>query len=522
MAIIDYFDHACANWPNNEFLVFGASRTSYSEAQQTTHRIVNGLNALGYSKGAKAAVLSGNDPAAWLTVLAIWRAGLTYVPLNPRDSMQHNVSLLEQFDCEVLFFQPEIAGELAKLNGQLGKIKHFVSLRHKTDLIPNALTLDDVIAGRPQSSPSVDVAMDDVCMITGTGGTTGKPKGVMLTHRNVQMMVANWLQTMPYAPGEFPVALLAAPITHAAGPLSLLSTVRGGKVVIMSRVDPVAILNTIEDLKVTEFFLPPTAIYSLLETPGVESRNYSSLKYFIYAAAPMSPEKLRRAIATFGPVMMQGYGQSEATAVISCLRPEEHLVNGECASEEVLSSCGRVFPFVRVTIRDDANREVPNGVTGEICVAGDNIMKGYYNDPERTAEALIDGWLHTGDVGHFDENNLLHITDRKKDMIITGGFNVYSAEVERVINGIPGVLECAVIGVPDEKWGEAVKAVVQLSRASDLEADRLIELCREKLGPVKTPKSIDFVEMLPRSTVGKVLKREIRAEYWRGQTRQVN
>jgi acyl-CoA synthetase (AMP-forming)/AMP-acid ligase II len=522
MAIIDYFDHACANWPNNEFLVFGETRTSYREAQATTHRIVNGLTALGCAKGVKAAVLSGNDPVAWLTVLAIWRAGLTYVPLNPRDPMHHNASMLNQFDCEVLFFQPEIAGELANVKTQLTKIKHFVSLGKKTDLMPEARALQDIIVGQPQSSQRVDVAMDDVCIITATGGTTGKPKGVMMSHRNVQMMIANWLQATPYSAGEFPIALIAAPITHAAGPLSMLSTLRGGKVAIMSRVDPVAILNAIEELKVTELFLPPTAIYSLLETPGVEARDYSSLKYFIYAAAPMAPTKLRRALATFGPVMMQGYGQSEATGAISCLRPEEHLVNGEFASDKRLSSCGRVFPLVRVTIRDDANNELRNGETGEICVAGDNVMKGYYDDKERTDEVLVDGWLHTGDVGHFDADNLLHITDRKKDMIITGGFNVYSAEIERVINGIAGVLECAVIGIPDDKWGEAVTAVVQPREGADLTADTIIAQCRENLGPVKTPKRVEFVERLPRSTVGKILKRELRTVYWEGKARQVN
>jgi acyl-CoA synthetase (AMP-forming)/AMP-acid ligase II len=522
MSMIDLFDYACANWPNNEFIVFGKTKISHTEAQATTRQIANGLTSLGCPKGAKAAVLSGNDPIAWLTVLSIWRAGMTYVPLNPRDPIAHNASLLKQFDCDVLFFQEEIAGELSKVKAQLGHIKHFVSLGKTTDLIPDARSLNEFVASQPTSSKSVAVAMDDVCIITPTGGTTGKPKGVMMTNRNLQMMFANWLQFMPYSPGEFPVALLAAPITHAAGPLSMLSTLRGGKVVIMSRVDPVAILDTIQDLKVTELFLPPTAIYSLLDTPGVDSRDYSSLKYFIYAAAPMAPEKLRRALATFGPVMMQGYGQSEATGAISCLRPEDHLADGEFASEERLSSCGRVFPLVRVTIRDNANNELPNGETGEICVAGDNVMKGYYNDKERTDEALVDGWLRTGDVGHFDKDNFLHITDRKKDMIVTGGYNVYSAEIERVINGIAGVLECAVIGVPDERWGEAVTAVIQLGGGATLTADAIIAECRDKLGPVKTPKNVEFVERLPRSTVGKVLKRELRAAYWDGKVRNVN
>ena len=522
MAIIDFFDHACLNWPDNDFLVFDGKSVPYRDAQATTRRIANGLLALDGGAKAKAAVLSGNDPMAWLSVLSIWRAGLTWVPVNPRDSMQHRAFLLNEFDCEILIFQPEYAAEIAACRAQLSKVRHLVSLGEKSELLPDALTLTELMTGQPASGPDIVCAMDDVCTITGTGGTTGKPKGVMMTHRNAQTMVASFLGVMPYKPGEFPVSLIAAPITHAAGMVSLLSTTCGGKVVMLPRVDPVAILDAMEQWRVTELFLPPTAIYSLLETPGVQTRDYSALKYFIYAAAPMSPEKLRRAIAVFGPRMMQGYGQAEAPATISCLRPEEHFVNGELAPEGRLSSCGRVFPLVRVTIRDAANKELPPGETGEICVAGDIVMKGYYNDPGRTAEAIVDGWLHTGDVGFFDEEHFLHITDRAKDMIITGGFNVYSAEVEGVINGIPGVLDCAVVGVPDDHWGEAIRAVVELSGPTAVAEEAIIALCREKLGAVKAPKSVEFVDRLPRSTAGKVLKREIRSRYWEGKARRVN
>jgi acyl-CoA synthetase (AMP-forming)/AMP-acid ligase II len=292
--------------------------------------------------------------------------------------------------------------------------------------------------------------------------------------------------------------------------------------VILPRAEPSLLLDAIERHRVTELFLPPTVIYMLLDRPDIAARDFSSLRYFVYAAAPMSPDKLRRALATFGPVMIQGYGQREAPAGISCLLPEEHFVRGEIAPDARLTSCGRPFPFVRCVIMDDDNRVLADGEVGEICVRGDILMEGYYKDPAKTAETIIDGWLHTGDVGFLDAEGYLHITDRKKDMIITGGFNVFSVEVEGVINSHPAVQDCAVIGVPDDKWGEAVKAVVEVNPGMEVSAEELIALCKERLGGVKAPKSVDFIQKLPRSSVGKVLKREVRAGYWAGKTRQVH
>jgi acyl-CoA synthetase (AMP-forming)/AMP-acid ligase II len=344
----------------------------------------------------------------------------------------------------------------------------------------------------------------------------------MTTHRSLQTMVANWLSVLVYPADKPPVNLAAAPLTHTAGVFSLMTTLRGGQVVILPRPDPALLVAAIEQHRVTELFLPPTVIYVLLDQPRIAERDFSSLRYLLYGAAPMSPEKLRRALNTFGPVMIQGFGQTEAAASISCLQPEEHFVRGEFAPQERLASCGRPFPFTRVTIRDDANSELPNGEVGEICVAGDNVMKGYYQAPDKTAEAIIGGWLHTGDVGYLDREGFLHITDRKKDMIISGGFNVYSAEVEGVINSHPAVQDCAVVGVPDEKWGEAVKAVIELNSGKRVSEEEIIALCKERLGSVKTPKSVDFIDRLPRSTVGKVQKREVREKYWQGKTRQVN
>ena len=271
----------------------------------------------------------------------------------------------------------------------------------------------------------------------------------------------------------------------------------------------------------TELFLPPTVIYALLEAPGIESVDFSSLRYLIYGAAPMSVDKLKKAIALWGPVLCETYGQCEAMGSITNLRPDEHLEGGAIASDERLSSVGRPNPLVRVEIMDDRNTILSQGETGEICVRGDLIMKGYYKAPDKTAETIIDGWLHTGDIGHIDASGYLHITDRKKDMIISGGFNVYPSAVEQVIWSHPAVQDCAVIGVPDPKWGEAVKAVVELNAGAQVGADEIIALCKAQLGSVMAPKTVDFVERLPRSSVGKVLKKDLREAYWRNHTKKI-
>jgi acyl-CoA synthetase (AMP-forming)/AMP-acid ligase II len=259
----------------------------------------------------------------------------------------------------------------------------------------------------------------------------------------------------------------------------------------------------------------------LLEVPGIETLDFSSLRYFLYGAAPMSVDKLKKAIKVFGPVMAGGYGQTEAPASIALLPPDQHFSGDALANDERLSSVGRPSPLIRVEIMDERNCILGTGETGEICVRGDLVMKGYYKAPDKTAETIIDGWLHTGDIGHLDAEGYLYVTDRKKDMLITGGFNVYPSEVEQVIWAHPAVQDCAVIGVPDPQWGEAVKAVVELNPGQSVTAEELIALCKEKLGSVKAPKSVEFTAALPRSTIGKVLKKDLRAGYWAAAQQQI-
>lgn len=518
MAIIDFFDRGWAMDGSAAAYIQDDRRFSFDEVGELSCRIAQQLLALGLPAQTKGAIWSANDVIGWTCALGLWRANMTWIPVNPRNASEDNRFVLDAFDCEVLFFQQAFADVIAALRPALPKVRHWICI---DAALPDAPLLADWCEAQPATKPAIDYPLDDIFVIMPTGGTTGAPKGVMNSHRAVQTSFAHYLIVLAYRDGTLPVNLAAAPMTHTAGLLSLPCTAQGGTVVVLTKPEPALLVQAIVKHRVTEFFLPPTVIYALLEAPGIEQVDFSSVRYLLYGAAPMSVEKLKKAIALWGPVLCGGYGQSEAMGSISNLRPDEHIDGTVMASDERLSSVGRPNPLVRVEIMDDKNRILRAGETGEICVRGDLVMSGYYNDPDRTAETIVDGWLHTGDVGHIDARGYLHLTDRKKDMIITGGFNVYPATVEQVIWAHPAVQDCAVIGVPDAKWGEAVKAVVELIPGHDVDPGELIALCKNLLGSVMAPKSVDFVERLPRSPVGKVLKKDLREAYWQGHTKRI-
>ncbi|WP_431228984.1 class I adenylate-forming enzyme family protein [Burkholderia contaminans] len=511
MAIIDFFDRGWRINPDAAAYLMDDEVFTFEAIGTLSCRIANGLLDAGIRRETVGAVWATNHPVAWTCTLGMWRAGMAWMPVNPRASLDESRMLLDGFDCEVLFFQKAFAAAVAEVKAALPRIRLTVCI---DGVVEGAQTLEQWCEGRSSRPPEIDYDLDDTVAVMPTGGTTGLPKGVMNTHRSFQTFCAQFMVACSYRSDERIVNLAAAPMTHTAGVLSLPCTARGGTVVVLTKPDPVALLDAIARHRVTEFFLPPTVIYRLLDLPDVEYRDYSSLKYFICGAAPMSVEKLKRAISIFGPVMMEAYGQTEAPGSIAIKRPEENLLDGKPAGDERLSSCGRPAVLTRVAIMNERSEPLAAGETGEICVRGDLVMKGYYKNPEKTAEAIVDGWLHTGDVGHLDAHGYLRITDRKKDVVITGGFNVYPSEVEQVIWAHPAVQDCAVIGVPHDEWGEAVKAVVELNPGMVVDEDELIALCKERLGSVKTPKSVDFIDSLPRSPNGKVLKKDLRARYW--------
>lgn len=515
--ITDFFDRGWTIAPNAIAYVKGERTWTFDEAGRRSCAIAHRLIEEGFAPGSKFGVLAPNDPEGWIIVLGLWRAAMVWIPMNPASSPHSLAQMFDEFDGTGIFFHDSLSDAFATVDEATADT--MFSLRFGATR-PGTPGLEEWVADSPEHRPDLKADPDDVVAIFPTGGTTGRPKGVMNTHRSFAVTFAHILLAFTSEPDTPPVNLAAAPLTHSAGILSLATSARGGTVVLIERAEPRAILQAIEDHAITEVFLPPTVIYRLLEQPDLADRDMSSLRYLIYSSAPMSIDKLKKAIAVFGPVLTEVYGQVEAFAGISFLRPSEHFRDGVLRTDGRLASCGRPYPFVRVEIRSDGRTLAPHE-TGEICVKGDLVMSGYYKDPDATAEALRDGWLHTGDVGHLDESGYLYITDRAKDLIISGGLNVYPSEVEQVLWSHDAVQDCAVVGAPHPDWGEELVAVVELNDGMNVAADDLIALCKERLGSYKAPKRIEFVDKLPRSVNGKVLRREVRQHFWRGLERSI-
>jgi acyl-CoA synthetase (AMP-forming)/AMP-acid ligase II len=516
MRLIDFFDRGAALDPDRACLADARGSLSFRDVQRRTHRIGNALIAGGLAPQSVAAVLSPNDVDAFSCILGILRAGGAWMPLNARNAVDDNAAQLADNDCRWLFYHSSFAAAVEEIRRKAPGIRGFVCVDRANAGDPH---LPDWLSQASDDPCYVPAGPNDIASIWPSGGTTGRSKGVMLTHANFETMIANFITSMPMR--KPPVHLIAAPMTHAAGCISFPLLALGATQVLIPSADALEVMTAIQRFKVTTLFLPPTVIYMMLGHPRVREFDYSSLTHFIYAAAPMSALKLKEALEIFGPVMAQTFGQAEAPMLCTFLSPEEHLVIGDPEREKRLMSCGRATVFTQVAIMDDDGRLLPANEKGEIVVRGSLVMKGYYKNPKATEEASKFGWHHTGDIGFKDEDGYFYIVDRKRDMIISGGFNIYPSEIEQVVWSHPAVQDCAVSGVPDEKWGEAVKAVVQLTAGAEAKAEELAAFCRERLGGMKTPKSFEIWDQLPRSPVGKVLKRDIRARFWAGRDRNV-
>jgi fatty-acyl-CoA synthase len=504
MSLVSYLDKGASLGPDAPCLTMGERSMSYAEVQDLSRRVAGALGRSGVRAGDSVAILSGNDPTSFACVFGIARAGAVWCPVNPRNEAEENRELLELFDCRVLLYQPAFAPLVAKIRDRLPLLTTRVCLGPGGE----DPSLEEWLLGTPPLEDDVEPP-DDVSMLVGTGGTTGRPKGVRLTGRNVETMSALTLMSYPFE-GR-PVYLALAPLTHAAGVLCFPVLALGGEVVVMPSPDLGEFLALIERHRVTHTFLPPTLIYMLLAHPALDATDLSSLQCLWYGAAPISADRLEEAITRIGPVMGQLFGQSEAPMMVSTLAPADHLRPDGSLARERFSSAGRPTPLVTVAIMSPDGTLLPAGERGEVVVRGSLVMAGYHKDPEGTAEASRFGWHHTGDIGYLDADNFLYLVDRAKDMIISGGFNVYSAEVERALMAHPGVQDCAVIGLPDEKWGERVVAVVQALPGVELDAAEVQAFVKERIGSVKAPKQVEVWADLPRSKIGKVLKPDIRA-----------
>ncbi|MBH1998125.1 MAG: AMP-binding protein [Sphingomonadaceae bacterium] len=516
MRMIDYFDRGLRIAHDRPCMIEGDTARTYAEISARTHAIAAMLIADDFPAGAHAAVLSGNAMVAFEAVLGILRADGVWAMANNRASASENAYLFDLLDIDTLFVHSEVADRIATFRAECPNIRRYIALDQPFEEADFYLE-DHIDPDAPPVPQRRTGAPEELGFLANTGGTTGRSKGVMLTNGNWQALVSSLVASMPMTVP--PVNLVAAPMTHAAGPLALASMALGGTVIILPKFDPGPVIDAIEKHRVTYMFLPPTAIYMLLSHPGVRDADFSSLQYISYAGAPMSTDRLKEAIAVFGPVMNASFGQTEAPMCVTAMPPHEHLnAAGELAHP---GSCGRPNLLSIVEIMDDDGQILPPGERGEIVVRGPLVMGGYYKNPEATAEVSTFGWHHTGDIGVRDADGWFYVVDRKKDMIISGGFNIYPAEVEKALLAHDAVQDCAVVGIPDEKWGEAVIAFVEPRAGHKPQEATLIAFARDALGPVKTPKRIEIIRQLPRTNAGKVSRAELRKPYWEEAGRRI-
>ena len=506
MHLVDYLDKGAQLGGASPCFTMGDTDWSYAEVQRISHRVARALRGAGIAAGDKVAVLSSNDATAFACVFGISRAGAVWCPINPRNEAAENRFVLDAFDCACLLFHSHYAGMVEQMRASLPKMRQFVCIDADVDEVPSlAHWLEGVSDAPIQADPP-----DDLAMIAGTGGTTGSPKGVMLSGRNLETMSALTLMGYPF--DGRPTYLALAPLTHAAGVLCLPVMALGGRIVILRKPDLGDFLAAIEGHRVTHTFLPPTLIYMLLQHEKLGTTRLDSLQCFWYGAAPISAARLEEALTSIGPVMAQLFGQTEAPMMISMMAPRDHFNADGSVARARLASAGKPGPLVQVATMSGDGALLPTGETGEIVVRSSLVMLGYYKDARATEEVGRHGWHHTGDIGRLDADGFLYIVDRAKDMIISGGFNVYSVEVEQALMQHPDVQDSAVIGLPDEKWGERVVAVLQLHSGRSVTAEAIQAFVKARIGSVKAPKQVEIWPDLPRSKVGKVMKKDIRAD----------
>ena len=512
-------------WPATRYgdrpaVVFRDQRLSFSRMDALINRLSHGLRSLGLLTGHRVAVLMNNSVEAAVSILAVPRAGLTYVALNARHSAREHAEILLDAECDAVLVGEDYADLLGPVLSSVPSLKHKIVVGSSR---PGFHAFEDVMNHQPETPPDVNVDDDrNIERLQYTSGTTGKPKGVVWTYAIGYQVMASTLMNMDEPIGPGAVNLNIGPLTHAAGLMMMIYYCRGATNVILPGFDEKDILETIKRERVTSLLLIPTMLYRLLMYPELEAYDLSSVRRIWYGTAPMAPDRLKEGIRVFGKVFRQNYGMTEIAQPITFLGPEDHIVEGTEKQTRRLSSAGKPAMGVELRVVNEKREEVEPGEIGEILLRSNKLMKGYWKKPEETAAALKDGWFHTRDMAMVDEDGYVYIMDRKSDMIISGGFNIYPREVENVIMAHPAVAETAVIGVPDDMWGESVKAVVVPKEGVTLTEEEIIRHCKENLAGYKKPKSVDFIGEIPKNLYGKIDRRALKENFWKSHERRVH
>lgn len=502
--------------PDHDAVRWAGRRLSYRELDDRTNSLAAALTSLGLSEGDRIGFIMWNRPEILEVLFAAFKLGLCVVPLNARFNSEEIVYHLGDPRAVAVVHGPEFRDDLERALDRTPSVKHVLSLdRARPDGVAATVhDYEDLLETHPAApDPTVDLDPGHVCWLFYTSGTTGRPKGAMLSHANLFFVAMGWVaDLMPMKPED--VTLHAAPLTHGAGFHALAAIAKGSTNLIPEKpaFDADATLELMEREGVTNTWMVPTQVNRLVQSPALADRDLSRVHSILYGGAPFHVEDLKVAVERLGPVLVQVYGQGETPMTATYLRQEEHAL-GDPETEARLASAGYRRTGMEVLLVDEEDNEVPTGELGEIVVRGPAVMSGYWERPEESARTLRGGWLHTGDVGRFDERGYLYVLDRLKDLIITGGSNVYAREVEEVLIQHPDVAAVTVIGVPDRNWGERVVAVVVPTEDADARDIDLIDYCGAHLASYKKPKQVHFVDRLPVSAYGKVLKRELREQF---------
>jgi fatty-acyl-CoA synthase len=520
LTVADLYDRAVRLGGDRVALTQDGRSLSYRDLGTDARRLSGAFAALGLGKGDRVAFLMANCIEYVACEYAVARIGATRVPLAVLLANDDHVYMMNFSRCKALVYHQKLAARVQEMMPRLESVRHFVCVADDPSQVPDGhLRLQDLLAEEPTAAGSAAIDPEDLAGIYFTGGTTGRPKGVMLSHRA-------WVQTycqemLDFRLGWHETFVFATPLTHAAGCLLLPVLLRQGCGVILDHFDPDLLLATIERERATATMLVPTMIYILLDHPRRDAYDVGSLRNVLYGAAAIAPERLRQAIEVFGPRFTQFFGQTEAPMALVVLPRELHVPADPARQAQVLASAGLPTFATEIRLLDEQGHEVPDGAPGEIVVRAPNMMSGYLDDPAATAEALRDGWLHTGDIARRDAEGYLTIVDRKRDMIVTGGFNVYPRDIEDVLFGHPAVAQAAVIGVPHERWGEEVRALVVLRPGQSVTERELVDYVKARKGSLNAPKSVEFIAAIPLTNLGKVDKKALRARYWAGRARNV-
>jgi len=511
----DFLSIATSICPDRVVVVFERKKYTFSQLNERVDRLANALSSLSVKKGDRLAMLQVNCNQFVETYFAAAKLGAIYVPLNFRAKGNELTYMLNTAEASTLLVGERYIELVDSLRSNLTSVRHFISIESRHE---GMLYYEDMIASSPAGEIVTEIDDDDTTILLYTAGTTGVPKGVMLSHNSFAVYVLE--NVTPADPELEERNILTVPLYHVAGIQAMMAAIYGGRTLVMERqFDAKEWMELVESEKANRAMMVPTMLKQLMDHPEFGEHDLSSLKVITYGAAPMPLEVIKRALDVFpGVSFINAFGQTETASTITTLGPEDHIISGTEEEREKklkrLSSIGKPMSDVEMRIVDEDGRELPVGQVGEIVARGPRVMTGYWKDEEKTEKTIDkDGWIHTGDMGYMDEDGYFYLAGRAMDMIIRGGENISPEEVEAVLRTHPKVEEAAVIGIPDEEWGEQPRAIVVLKQGEVATAEEVIEYCRANLSSFKRPRSVVFIDELPRNPMGKVLKRVLQERY---------